>query len=175
MKPEWASMRPDPRIIELPEDDPEAFSLYRTWLYSGKLAILPDDSQNPADPESVPEAFQTLAYAYVLGERLMDTPFKNAIADVYVLYARGNPPARRYYPSHEEIRVLYDGTHEGSAIRQLLVDIWFCRGKLEWLERDKNLPSEFLVGVLMEVYKNRGGNESLSRPWKNQHEQYHDK
>jgi hypothetical protein len=191
MKPEWASMRNDPRTIDLPEDDPDAFSLYRTWLYSGKLAVMPpantltapgnvDNTQLSTDSR-IPDSdanYHTLAYAYVLGERLLDKPFKNAIADVYVLYARGNPPARRYYPSNEEIRILYDGTGEGSPIRQLLVDIWYCRGKDEWMEKDQDLPKEFLAAVVRELFKARGegrGIENLSRPWKMNHLQYHEK
>jgi hypothetical protein len=205
MKPNWASMRPDPRTISLPEDDPDAFALYRTWLYSGKLAIMPpasnavtttitgpliatsplsnnnnNDSQlsfgpHPSDPDS---HYHTLAYAYVLGERLLDKGFKNAIADVYVLYARGNPPAKRYYPSNEEIRILYDGTHEGSPIRQLLVDIWYCRGKTEWVDKDAELPREFLASVVKELFRVRQEGRdlvNLSRPWKLSHLQYHEK
>lgn len=172
MKPEWSSMRADPRVIELPEDDPDAFSLYRTWVYSGKLAILPDKD---CDLNSTTERYHTLAYAYVLGERLLDTDFKNAIADAYVLYARGIPPSRRYYPSNEEIRIIYEGTREESPIRQLLVDIWYCRGKAEWLEKDADLPREFLTNVVRELLRVRVSVENLSRPWKNSHEQYHEK
>jgi hypothetical protein len=195
MKPEWASMREDPRTIDLSEDDPDAFSLYRTWLYSGKLAIMPpagtttaaeskpdntsilldNDESQGSDPDS---HYHTLAYAYVLGERLLDKDFKNAIADSYVLYARGNPPAKRYYPSNEEIRILYDGTGEGSPIRQLLVDIWYCRGKMEWIDKDSDLPREFCTSVMRELFRLRQEGKdlvNLSRPWKLSHVQYHDK
>ena len=209
MKPEWASMRPDPRVIELPDDEPEAFSLYRTWIYSGRLAILPEfgneyteapsSSSSPdihhnnssilaptttttttaaaaaAAANPTPEHYHILAHAYVLGERLLDTPFKNAIADAYVLYARGSPPAKRYYPSNEEIRILYEGTSEGSPIRKLLVDIWYCRGKVEWIENDADLPQEFLAAVVRELFRVRVNVDQLSRPWKLSHLQYHEK
>ncbi|KAF1956624.1 hypothetical protein CC80DRAFT_504453 [Byssothecium circinans] len=185
MKSEWASMRPDPRVIELPEDDPEAFSLYRTWLYSGQLAILPDSGGSGSDDsisitnssttDTAPEHYHTLAYAYVLGERLLDVPFKNAIVDAYVLYARGTSPGRRYYPSNEEIRIIYDGTREGSPIRKLLVDIWYCRGKVEWIEKDSDLPQEFLACVVKELLRVRVSVDQLSRPWKLSHAQYHEK
>jgi len=203
MKPEWASMRPNPRTIDLPEDDPDAFSLYRTWLYSGKLAIMPsastavvtttgpnttpslrnnpnNDSQlsNDTHPTEPDTHYHTLAYAYVLGERLLDRAFRNAIADVYVLYARGNPPAKRYYPSNEEIRILYDGTRDGSPIRQLLVDIWYCRGKMEWIDKDAELPNEFCLSVMKELFRVRQEGKdfvNLSRPWKLSHLQYHEK
>lgn len=185
MKPEWASMRDDPRIVELPDDDPEAFAMYRTWLYSGKLPVLSDESECPNEDatstsigwESSADAsnkYHTLAYAYVLGERLMDVPFKNAIADTYVLYARGIAPARRHYPSNEEICIIYDGTRSDSPIRRLLVDIWYSRGKLEWLQTDDELPADFLKAVVKELLRVRVSVENLSRPWKNNHLQYHD-
>ncbi|KAF2121789.1 hypothetical protein BDV96DRAFT_468436, partial [Lophiotrema nucula] len=119
MKPEWADQRPDPRVIELPDDDPAAFSLYLHWLYTKKLPVLPDDQESPSY-----EGFHNLAYAYVLGERLMDIEFKNVVADAYVLYARGTAPGKQHYPSNEDVRILYEGTSEGSPIRQLLIDIW---------------------------------------------------
>ncbi|KAF2661610.1 hypothetical protein K491DRAFT_687382 [Lophiostoma macrostomum CBS 122681] len=189
MKPEWATLRPDPRTIELPEDDPAAFSLYMTWLYSGKLPILPTSASSststststtiPAltdslDPDAA-EGHHTLAYAYILGERLLDASFKNAISDAYVLYARGSPPARRMYPSNEDIRIIYEGTSESAPIRKLLVDIWTCRGKHEWIEADPDLPREFLVEVTKGLLKVRTSVENLSRPWKTAHEQYHEK
>lgn len=75
--------------------------------------------------------------------------------------------------------MLYDGTAPDSPIRKLLVDIWLYRGKPEWLEREVEegvLPREFLVEVvrkLLEVKRVREG-ETMSRPWKMTHEQYHD-
>ncbi|KAF2007736.1 hypothetical protein P154DRAFT_419660, partial [Amniculicola lignicola CBS 123094] len=169
MKPEWASQRQDGRIVELPEDDPEAFSFYMIWLYSGRIPTLPDPHVPPTS-----ESHHTLAYAYVLGERLLDNDFKNAIADTYVLYARGMPPAKRFYPSNEEIRVIYEGTRESSPLRKLLVDIWACRGKHEWIENDPDLPKDFMVEITKALLKARTNFDSVSRPWKNAHEQYHD-
>lgn len=172
MKPEWASLRPNPRVIDLPEDDATAFALYQQYIYSRQLPILPDDLD---EDSAQTEGYHTLAYAYVLGERLMDTAFKNAIASAYVLYARGTPPGKRAYPSNEEIRILYDGTGEKSPIRKLLIDIWCCRGKHEWLDLDADLPKEFLVEVTRALLRARPSLENLSRPWKNEHVQYHEK
>jgi hypothetical protein len=170
MKPEWASHRADPRTITLSDDDPAAFSLYVTWLYSGKLPILPEPEEH-----ELPKEYSTLAYAYVLGERLMDNGFKNVIADAYVLYARGAPPAKRAYPRNEEIRIIYEGTAEDAPIRKLLVDIWCRRGKYEWIAQDPDLPPDFLREVVKGLLQVRSSVESLSRPWKTGHEQYHAK
>lgn len=180
MKPEWSSMRDNPRVISLPDDDPDAFALYRTWIYSGKLAISPDVPFSAETADERDAHYSTLAYAYVLGERLLDIAFKNAIADVYVLNARGHEGMRSQYPTRDDIRTLYDGTGPGSPIRRLLVDIWVCRGKVEWLEEDDDiLPREFLISTLRELLRLKKGadgkTESMSRPWKLNHEQYHDK
>lgn len=172
MKPEWASLRPNPRVIDLPDDDAAAFALYQQWLYTRQLPILPDDLEEDSGSS---EGYHTLAYAYVLGERLMDIDFKNSIASAYVLYARGTPPGKRAYPSNEEIRIIYEGTQERAPIRKLLVDIWCCRGKHEWIENDADLPKDFLVEVTKALLKARPSLESLSRPWKNQHVQYQER
>lgn len=179
MKPEWSSQRADPRVITLEDDDPAAFALYVTWLYSGKLPILPEKDEHnsitPNDSLLENEGYATLAHAYILGERLMDALFKNAICDAYVLYARGSPPAKRLYPTNEDIRLLYEGTNEKSPIRRLLVDIWCCRGRYEWIEHDDDLPKDFLIEVTKALLKCRPSTDHLSRPWKNSHEQYYEK
>jgi hypothetical protein len=166
-------------VISLSDHDPEAFALWRTWIYTGKLAILPE---TPFPPESVDERtahYSILAHAYVLGDYLVDVAFMNAIADVYVLNARGIDNTRALYPSNEEIGVLYDGTSPDSPIRKLLVDIWMYRGKVEWLEKETEegiLPREFLVEVVRELLKLKKlkEGETMSRPWKMTHRQYHD-
>ncbi|KAF2444321.1 hypothetical protein P171DRAFT_485776 [Karstenula rhodostoma CBS 690.94] len=172
---------PEPPTISLSDHDPDAFALWRTWIYTGKLAILPDP---PLAPDSSLDErtahYAVLAHAYILGDYLVDVPFMNAVADVYVLNARGIDGSRALYPSNEEIGVLYDGTSPDSPIRKLLVDIWMYRGKVEWLEteaEDGVLPREFLVEVVRELLrlkKVREG-ETMSRPWKMTHEQYHDR
>lgn len=174
------SVHPESRVIDLSDHDPEAFALWRTWIYTGKLAILPE---LPFPPDSMDERsahYTVLAHAYILGGYLLDIAFMNAITDVYVLNARGIDGSRALYPSNEEIGVLYDGTSPDSPIRKLLVDIWMYRGKAEWLDKEMeegNLPREFLVEVMRELLKlKKTGTqgETMSRPWKLTHEQYHD-
>ncbi|KAF2737958.1 hypothetical protein EJ04DRAFT_79841 [Polyplosphaeria fusca] len=122
MKPDWAENRPDPRVIELPEDDPAAFALYMQWIYTRKLPVLPED-ENSSSSASPSDGFPTLAYAAVLAERLLDNEFKKAITDAYVLFARGPTLMTRRYPSNEDIRIIYEGTNENASIRKLLLDI----------------------------------------------------
>lgn len=172
MKPEWASQRPNPRLVDLPDDDAAAFALYLQWVYSRQLPIIPD---GPGADSSSIDGNPILAYAYVLGERLMDIDFKNSIVNAYVLFARGTPPEKRAYPSNEEIRILYDGTPEGAPIRKLLIDIWCCRGKHDWLEGDADLPQDFLIQVTKGLLMARPTPDNLSRPWKASHVQYHER
>ncbi|KAF2260985.1 hypothetical protein CC78DRAFT_536017 [Lojkania enalia] len=167
MKPEWAEKRKNSRVVELPDDDPAAFALYMQWMFTRRLPILPEDEESSCSFEE----FATLSNAYVLGERLMDNDWKNVIADCYVQFARSSKP---YYPSNEDIRIIYEGTREGSPIRQLLVDIYCSRGKADWLENDSHLPRDFLLQVTSALLKIRTVVQSVSRPWKNSHEQYHD-
>lgn len=179
MKDTWTAMKDESRVIELPNDNPDAFALWRTWIYTGKLAILPEPPFPLEAMDDRAAHYAVLAHAYVLGEMILDIPFMNAIADVYVLNARGVDGARAHYPTNEDIGVLYDGTSPDSPIRRLLVDIWMYRGKVEWLDRemeDAALPREFLVEVMRELLKLKKAREgeTMSRPWKMTHEQYHD-
>jgi hypothetical protein len=176
MKPTWASSREDPRTITLPNDNPAAFSLYLTWLYSGKLPVLAEVETPGFNDPDLDQGFRTLSHAYVLGDSLMDTAFQNAVADAYVLFARsaGEPGHHRSYPSNEDIRILFDGTHEHSPIRGLILDIWSRRGRHDWIQKNEDeLPYEFLAAITKELLKVRDNTENLSRPWKYAHEQYH--
>ncbi|KAF1973571.1 hypothetical protein BU23DRAFT_132966 [Bimuria novae-zelandiae CBS 107.79] len=179
MKDAWTVMKDEQRVIELPNDNPDAFALWRTWIYTEKIAILPEQPFSAEGMEERSAHYAVLAHAYVLGEMILDIPFMNAIADVYVLNARGGDGVRAHYPTNEDIAVLYDGTSPDSPIRKLLVDIWMYRGKVEWLDKeldDGALPREFLIEVtreLLKLKKAREG-ETMSRPWKMTHEQYHD-
>jgi len=63
------------RVVPLPDDAPSTFAVYRTWLYTGLLACT-----NGSDSDE----WELLACAYVLGERLQDSDFKDTVIDAMI-------------------------------------------------------------------------------------------
>jgi hypothetical protein len=105
----------------------------------------------------------------------MDTVFQNAVADALIVYARADGVGKRAYPTHNDIRIIYDGTREDSPIRKLFVDIWCKRGKIEWLDKPTSdeLPTDFLIAVTKGLMQDKPPGEVKSRPWRHDHMQYH--
>ncbi|KAH8644972.1 hypothetical protein IG631_02436 [Alternaria alternata] len=104
-KPEW---RTESRPIDLSDEQPHIFRRYCQWLYSGHMA--------PDLPEK--SIFQCLAYMYVLGEKIVDYEFQNAVIQAII----SDMGRKNKVPSLGTIKIIYDGTTEGSAARRLLVD-----------------------------------------------------
>ncbi|KAF2801691.1 uncharacterized protein BDZ99DRAFT_528162 [Mytilinidion resinicola] len=69
----WAEA--ESRVVPLPDDAPSTFALYRTWLYTGLLAC-----KSSSDSDE----WELLACAYVLGEKLQDSDFKDTVIDAMV-------------------------------------------------------------------------------------------
>ena len=57
---------------------------------------------------------------YVLGEKIVDHEFQNAVIQA-IIFDMGR---KNKVPSLGTIKIIYDGTTEGSAARRLLVDSW---------------------------------------------------
>ncbi|CAN9079425.1 unnamed protein product [Alternaria alternata] len=70
-KPEW---RTESRPIDLSDEQPHIFKRYCQWLYSGHIA--------PDLPEK--SILQCLAYMYVLGEKIVDHEFQNAVIQAII-------------------------------------------------------------------------------------------
>ena len=67
------------RTIPLPEDDPNIFSVYQRWLYAGLVHTRPNSTASKTDDE-----YSMLVKAYILGEKIMDSNFKDSIADAII-------------------------------------------------------------------------------------------
>jgi hypothetical protein len=57
---------------------------------------------------------------YVLGEKIVDHGFQNAVIQAII----SDMNRKNKVPSLGTIKIIYDGTTEGSAARRLLVDSW---------------------------------------------------
>lgn len=135
-------------VIEMLDDVPVNFSIYADWLYSG--LIFNDDMivNNDHDTE-----FHELALAYILGEKLLDKHFKNAVIDAFIEKVLDD-----LVIDVELSRLIYDNTPPGSQLRRLLADIYAYHGEPTWMEAssaNETLDSEFVFDLSLAQLANR--------------------
>ena len=162
-KDEWDTLRDEKHTVTLSFEDRDAFKAYLHWLHQGDIPCPCKDDLSEGDDH------QFLAKLYVIGEELMDVPFKNAILDIIAYLAAS------YCPGHEAISIIYKGTSAGSPARKLLAD--FCAhvahdNDNSWLVAYKEYPHEALVDALAAMTKVRRSPEH--RPWARDMEKYHE-
>lgn len=110
-KPKWDGT--GPRTIDLSTGNVDVFHVYLQWLYSGKVAVCYfNERQDSPD-------ICMLGDSYLLGERLMDTEFCNAMLQVFM----GVLHLNIVYMDHL-IRGVYRETTSSSLTRKLLVHAW---------------------------------------------------
>jgi len=152
MKPEWADSRPDPRVVDLSDEDVEIFEVYLHWLYFKTLpTVCMDDIGRSSE-------YLLLAECYIMGEKIMDTGFKNAVLEALVDKERSPPFYGSRLPSKGAICIIYEGTREGSPARRLLVDMWAASAGEKCAQHiDEFLPHSFVLelsrALLVNVYK----------------------
>lgn len=74
MKPEWAKARPNPRVVDLSDEDPRIFQIYLHWMYFKTIPSVYTTIATNWNPEYV-----QLSSCYIMGEKLVDSAFKNAV------------------------------------------------------------------------------------------------
>jgi hypothetical protein len=124
LKPEWATSRSDPRLIDLTDEDPDTFKIYLHWLHFKTLPTV--HAEEPSTNESTEHV--ALSMCYVLGEKLMDKKFKNAIVKALHDTLRNHTSSHPRVPDYESINIIYTGTTENSPARRLLVGMWTTIG-----------------------------------------------
>jgi hypothetical protein len=138
------------RIINLPEDDSVVFSVYQQWLYGGLIHTCRDTSFSGADDE-----YETLAKAYILGEKLMDHDFKDAVTDAIVEKLRS---LRRFDTSLTNL--VFSNTPSGSPLRRLWMDAYYHFGSSAWLDVDRvgsPINAEFMIDFSRYQMRSRTG------------------
>ncbi|RAL12597.1 BTB/POZ domain-containing protein [Aspergillus homomorphus CBS 101889] len=135
--------------IQLPNEEPEIFGTYVQWLYFGTLPVI----GGGAEPE-----FLQLVKAYVLGNKLLDTGFQNALIDAIIERRRAkNADGRCSAPTMATINHAYLNTTPSAPIRQLLVDISANRTTSpKWLKHpETDLPQAFLLDLVAKLLDRR--------------------
>ncbi|KAF3005038.1 hypothetical protein E8E13_009186 [Curvularia kusanoi] len=126
-------------IITPPNIEPEVFSLYLKFLYTGCLPITPQSTQGSGESErseedsedfweeesndgggDVQDQYLALSKLFVLAEQLMDERAKEAVLGS--LHARCEELNYAVLPNYKSVCTIYYGTHLGTGARKWLTD-----------------------------------------------------
>ncbi|KAH0366959.1 hypothetical protein KCU65_g5002, partial [Aureobasidium melanogenum] len=113
-------------LIELELDvNVAAFRLYAEWVYSGHI------QQGSLKVNAEDVDFSSIGQAYILGEKLQDEDFKNAIVDLLVqtIVTQGKMDLTLS-------TLVFEGTSASAPLRKLLVDLYVWYGQKDWLKPD---------------------------------------
>ena len=151
IKTEWVEGQT--RTIKLPEEDPAAIAHYLKYLYTGKF-FTEDITGTVGD--GIESCFQLLSKLYVSGERFIHPKFQNVVLKEIIRLTRLPDEDRMYwYPTGEDVNIVYRGTSQGSPGRRLMVDLHVVMGAKEWM--DDELEVEFVTDVAKSLYEKLAG------------------
>ena len=146
------------RVIKLPEDDVETMTNYLTFTYSCEL---PTSKLVKGRPARMNVDWDSLAKLYVLGDRIRDKCVRNAItseiARVSVLPDENG--ASGFMPAAAS-NILFDGTPEGSPIRQMIIDKHVSGGHKRWLDSGNDHPA-----LVLEIARELLGKVAVHQPY----------
>lgn len=126
------------RVIPLPDDHPDVFTLYQHWLYNDAVDF--HKSGLSVDPT---DQFEVLVKAYIFGDKIMDVDFRDGVLDAIVEKLR----------VHERFdlrltTLVYDNTLPQSQLRRLWIHVYYFAGKANWLDEEyagRPLHPEFVM------------------------------
>ncbi|KAN0098740.1 hypothetical protein V8E51_014403 [Hyaloscypha variabilis] len=116
-KPEW--MKPEDKVIRLPEDDPEVIRLLVYWAYHGEicLPLLGESEVSMTLEEAMNKGWGLLVRLYLVAEKLQVDRLKNDSIDAMIQENKVN------YLSISLISHIYENTLFESRLQQLILDI----------------------------------------------------
>lgn len=141
-KPEWSASSSSPGTVDLSDECPEIFGIYLNWLYFETLPTVVNQ-----DRKDAPAEYETLSKCYVMGEKLMDIGFKNAVIDALFEARTIQPFQNPCNPGPDPIKLIYEGTPEGSPARRYFVDVWAMNATEKWTDLLDDMPSAFVIDL----------------------------
>jgi hypothetical protein len=143
------------RKVCLDEAIPSNFEVYDHSLYRGTL-LMDFGSKG---------MWARLARACVLGEKLQDRNFSDAVMEEMLVACRKTQPdGRAYGPGKQIVTFIYANTPDSSVVRQFLVDVWASTEHvLRWLTEsadNDDLPKPFVYGLAIALAKGRALSET---------------
>ena len=134
--------------------DVAAFRLYTEWLYSGciqKEALM----LNAEDVD-----FSSIGQAYILGEKLQDKKFKNAVVNLLLQTIITQGKMDLTLPT-----LIYKETSAIAPLRKLLVDLYVWYGHKNWLKPhgSRETISATFLADLSTAFFDRHGHDGSSK------------
>ncbi|KAK5675406.1 hypothetical protein LTS10_011848 [Elasticomyces elasticus] len=130
------------RAVKLPEAEPEVFSNYVQWLYSG--AVPCKDATNSGEAD--------LIKLWILADLLMAPKLQDLIATTIITARR----TEKCTLAWEVVNETYSKTAEGSPLRRLVIDLYVKAGTADWLSKDtRTVPQEFMTDLTKALLSQR--------------------
>jgi hypothetical protein len=129
------------RSIRFEVDEPDAFDAYLHWLYYGTIPSQVDENGSAE--------FLMLSQAYVLGDRIQDGDFCDAVVDAIIDKCNTLTADNTYmFPTCRESSSIYAHTTGSAKIRALLVDLYGKEGDESWMPAgEEDIPKSFLFNL----------------------------
>jgi hypothetical protein len=147
LKKEWKEGQD--RIVEMPETNNEAFTIWAKWLYTGRMFLMQDGDHTEVDCRSMNQEWNRWRSCYALGNFLQDSDFKDVCIDACmeaIIAIAGIPALIGHY--------IYPYSTESSSHRKFAIDIFVhCWDRAAWSEDIKH-PAEFLSDVIKAIGPN---------------------
>lgn len=138
------------RVVELPDDEPQVFSVYQQWRYGGRTnKCFRDAAFRPGDE------YELLVKAYILGEEFIDPEFKDCVVDAII----ENLQSTQRFQTHLT-NVVFENTPTTSSLRRLWMDIYFQFGGIDWLDSKadgEETNPEFMIEFSRSQMQHRQG------------------
>ncbi|KAK5716560.1 hypothetical protein LTR15_009451 [Elasticomyces elasticus] len=134
--------------VMMPEDNPDIIKLYVQYLYTGKIYLeRTTTSAKLKNSDNLP-GYIVLAEAYVFGERIQDSTFKNSVVSAVPARATEVLDNTYWYPITNAVDIIYKGTMAGSLARRLMVELHVLRGGANFISEDHEMNNkEFLADL----------------------------
>lgn len=115
LKKEWREGHSQSIALDDEADDPEIFAIFYHFLYTGQIF-----SSKSGDSEDTnwDEEWDRLADAFLLGDKLLSTSFKDAVTDAIIAKLAASDRCR-----NDIHRQLYSASSKASGVRRLCVNI----------------------------------------------------
>jgi len=141
MKKKWTG--DNNYILKLPDDKPENIKVYVAWLYSNRIFTKPEGEVSKESSVEV----DGLIDAYVFGDKIQDSDFKDAIIDAIIEVSEEDGWC------YINARKIWEYTPPGALIRRYMVDTFVWEGSEKWLEKVSYFNQDFLIELGRALYK----------------------
>ncbi len=150
------------QVLRLPEDDPEMFTHFEFWLYTGSVL----ESHESAKDIS----YKILTDVYLFGEARGIPELQNEAINVYIDKIRADKMF-----TIEWLNRVYENTLDSSPLRKLLVDyVTFNVDLTKMSEKEQPLyPQQFLFDLVKSFCEHRIGTKERVTDFRAVRSNYH--